>query len=331
MLPELSLLVRLVRMVDDVPTPPPRLKGRRGAPVTYPERIFLKGLLVMLLRQLTTAHALLAFLEQDDLAIAQLRAELSAPIIPSRRTWERRLAQLPQRLPELIGSLGRRLVTELEPWLSAEGPGEGHAAALDSTPLKTGGGVWHKRDRQQGVIPHSAIDTEAGWSKSGCHGWWFGCKLHLSVTTGHSRIPLAAEVTVANVGDNLIAPELLAELPEDLRYLLGDAQSQDPGLREVCEERGFHLITPRRGPHPHRDDGVGVRRIFHRLRSQTMEPFNGIFKDLFGWHWRMPVRGLQKTQILALGAVWLYQLVLRYPHRQQLEPGKGIKALLRAA
>lgn len=188
-------------MVDDAPAPPPPPTRPRGAAVSYPETIFLKGLLVMLLRQLTTPHALLAFLEQDDPAIAQLRDELKdGGIIPSRRTWERRLQKLSRRLPELIGSLGRALVGELEPWLSASGLEDGHAASIDSTPLKTGGGVWHKNDRQNGVVPHSSIDPEAGWSKSGYHGWWDGYKLHLSVTTGRLLIPLAAELTPANVG-----------------------------------------------------------------------------------------------------------------------------------
>jgi hypothetical protein len=71
------------------------------------------------------------------------------------------------------------LVARLTPWAT-----HGRAAACDSTPLATGGGVWHKTHREQGVIPHSSIDTEAGWSKSGWHGWWYGWKLHLAVTVG---------------------------------------------------------------------------------------------------------------------------------------------------
>jgi hypothetical protein len=46
---------------------------------------------------------------------------------------------------------------------------------------------------------------------------------------------------------------------------------------------------------------------------------------------KMPVKGLQRSQLLALGAVVIYQLALRYQHEQHLPLGKGIKALLRAA
>ena len=45
----------------------------------------------------------------------------------------------------------------------------------------------------------------------------------------------------------------------------------------------------------------------------------------------MPVKGLQRSQLLALGAVVLYQLVLLYQHEHNRPLGKGIKPLLRAA
>jgi hypothetical protein len=56
-----------------------------------------------------------------------------------------------------------------------------------------------------------------------------------------------------------------------------------------------------------------------------------LFKNVFEWRVKMPVKGLQRSQMLALGAVVVYQLVLRYQHEQDLPLGKGIKPLLRAA
>src|SRR5262245_35799534 len=245
---------------------------------------------------------------------------------PAGPTWERRLATLPERLPGLIGCVGRSLVRLLQPWSR-----QGRAAAVDSTPLETGGGIWHKKHREQGVIPHTSIDTEAGWSKSGWHGWWYGWKLHLAVTVGAVWIPLAAELTVANRGDNEVAPLLLEQLPWEVRYVLGDTHYNDPELRDQCQQRGWDLVATRRGPHPHRDSGVEVRKVFHKLRSQAIEPFNGLFKNVFEWRVKMPVKGLQRSQLLALGAVVLYQLVLLYQHEYNLPVGKGIKPLLRAA
>jgi hypothetical protein len=46
---------------------------------------------------------------------------------------------------------------------------------------------------------------------------------------------------------------------------------------------------------------------------------------------QMPVKGLMKTKLLALGAVFVYQTVLWYQDEINLPLGRGIKALLRAA
>jgi hypothetical protein len=45
-----GVLVQLLRLVDRIPTPlPPRPRGR---PVFYPERLFLKALVIMIVRRL---------------------------------------------------------------------------------------------------------------------------------------------------------------------------------------------------------------------------------------------------------------------------------------
>jgi hypothetical protein len=183
-----SLLVSLVKLIDRIPMPPPPPKRARGRPVTYPDRLMLKALVIMIIRRLYTAWALLRFLDQPDPLVPPRRRLLTdvPGRYPSRRTGERRLARLPTTVPARIGCLGRLLVQVLTPWAE-----QGHGAALDSTALRARGGVWHKRDREPGVVPHTSIDTEAAWSKSGWHGWWYGWKLHLAVTIGRLWIPLA--------------------------------------------------------------------------------------------------------------------------------------------
>jgi hypothetical protein len=327
MLRQTSLLVSLVRLIDHFPWPSAPVQRPRGRPKTYSDRLILKALVILIIRRLYTAYALLTFLEQDDTVARQLRPHLyEHGRFPTRRTWERRLTALPQDLPGLIGCFGRHLVALLTPWTA-----HGRAAAVDSTALKTSGGVWHKKHKEQGQIPHTAIDTEAGWSKSGWHGWWYGWKLHLAVSVGSVWSPLAAELTPANVADNTVAPRLLEPLPAEVCYVLGDTLYNDPEVRQQCEQSNRALVATRRGAYPHHDDGVEVRRIFHKLRSQAIEPFNGLFKNIFEWRTQMPVKGLQRSQLLALGAIVIYQLVLLYQHDHHLIPGKGMKPLLRAA
>ena len=116
-----------------------------------------------------------------------------------------------------------------------------------------------------------------------------------------------------------------------VRYVLGDTHYNTPELRAECALHNRELVATRRGPYPHRDGGVEVRRIFHKLRSLAIEPFNGLFKNIFEWRGQMPVKGLKRCQLFALGAILLYQIVLLYQHQRQQPVGVGIKALLRAA
>src|SRR5207244_4065107 len=162
-------------------------------------------------------HTLLAVLEEPTPEMRCLRTLLTEHgRFPSRRTWERRRRTMPDTLPTQIGCLGRHLVGLLCPWAAC-----GRAVAIDSTVLRAGGGVWHKKDRAAGVVPHTSIDTEAHWTKSGWHGWVYGWKLHLITVVARVWIPLAAELTPANHDDSTEAAKLLwwehAELPPEMR------------------------------------------------------------------------------------------------------------------
>ncbi len=194
MVPQTSLLVCLLTLIDHIPAPKP--PARRGRPTVYSDRLFLKALVLMIVRHLTTVHALLAVLEEPEMTPIRLLLTENGHF-PARRTWERRLAALPSTLPAQIACLGHHLVNLLDPWAE-----EGRAVAIDSTVLRAKGGVWHKKDREAGVVPHTSIDTDAHWTKSGWHGWIYGWKLHLATTVAAVWIPLAADLTPANVADN---------------------------------------------------------------------------------------------------------------------------------
>jgi hypothetical protein len=168
MLRHTSRLVSLILLIARLPWPSTPVKRPRGRPKTYADRLILKAVVSMIIRRLSTAYAVLTFLDQDDAVAPQLRPLLyEQGRFPTRRTWERRLPALPPHLPGLIGCCGRHLVAVLTPWAT-----HGRAAAVDRTPWKTRGGVWHKTHKEAGEMPHTSIDTAAGWSKSGWQGWW---------------------------------------------------------------------------------------------------------------------------------------------------------------
>ena len=321
-----TVLVQLIRLVERIPSPPPPRRPR-GRPVVYSEKLFLKALVIMIVRRLHRVGELLAVLEEPTPEMRMVRDLLrEGGRFPARRTFQRRLEALPKRLPEQIGCLGRYLVELLKPWAE-----HGRAVAVDSTPLRAKGGVWHKKDKERGKVPHTSIDTEAAWTKSGWHGWVYGWKLHLAITVAGMWIPLSARLTPADVADNQIAPALIEELPEEARFVLGDTHYDAENVREKCEQTERFLVTSKRGAYPHTDEGVEVRRIFHKLRSLANENFNEHFKSIFDVHGQVPTKGRVNTARFALGAVFVYQLALLYRNERKSEVNRGLKPFLRAA
>jgi len=322
-----STLVMLLRLLDRLPALPPPPKQGPGRPKVYADKLFLKALVIMIVRHLHTPHELLAVLEQPTAEMTLLRSLLTQNgKFPSRRTFERRLNAIPDTLPAQIGCLGRHLTALLQPWAEC-----GRAVAIDSTILRACGGVWHKKDREAGIVPHSSIDTEAHWTKSGWHGWVYGWKLHLVASVAKVWIPLAAELTPANTADNEVAPDLLCRIPAEVRVVLGDTHYTTPELEDLCAEDERMLVTTKRGHYPHRDDGVEVRRLFHKLRSSTIETFNQQFKGMFGGHAQVPTKGLVATRRYGLGSILVYQLILWYRYEHEMDLRVGLKPFLKAA
>jgi hypothetical protein len=57
--------------------PPPPRKRERGRPYVYPDRLFLKALVIMIVRHLHRVHELLSVLEEPTAEMQALRALLT--------------------------------------------------------------------------------------------------------------------------------------------------------------------------------------------------------------------------------------------------------------
>jgi len=109
MVPQSSRLVALVDVIELIPSPPVKVRGgsRGGRPPVDTDRLFLKALVIMVVRNVSTVSGLLAILEQPTWELEALRARLTVQgRFPRRRTWERRLATLPSTRPARIGCRG---------------------------------------------------------------------------------------------------------------------------------------------------------------------------------------------------------------------------------
>src|SRR5260221_679892 len=130
MVPEPSLLVALVALVEQLPLAPPPARGR-GRPRVDSDRLFLKALVIMIVRHLPNVHLLLTVLDQSTAEMEALQALLTEQgRYPTRRTWERRLRAVPPTLPAQIGCLGEHLVELLDPCRAGRAAGGSGAPPL---------------------------------------------------------------------------------------------------------------------------------------------------------------------------------------------------------
>jgi hypothetical protein len=151
-------------------------------------------------------------------------------------------------------------------------------------------------------------------------------KLALSTADIPTRVQLDP-----HVADHVQALTLLPEWPAEVRYVLGDQHDRDPTIDATCADAGQTVIAPRRGPYPHTDDGVEVRRTVHELRSRAIENLNEQLQGIFDAHGQVPTQGLINTRRFALGAAFVYQLTLWYRQEHGLDLRVGLKPFLKAA
>ncbi len=138
-------------------------------------------------------------------------------------------------------------------------------------------------------------------------------------------------LTPATIAESDPAPNLLGEVPAEVRFILGDRHYNTPELHATCEQADRLKVPTKYGRYPHTNDGVEVRRVFHKLRSRAMENFNEHFKGIFDGHGQVPTKGLIATQRFALGAIFVYQLAFLYRFEHDLELCVGLKAFLKSA
>ena len=103
-----SVLVQLIRLVERIPNPPAPPCRPRGRPIFYSHKLFLKALVIMIVRRLHRVGELLAVLDEPTPEMRMVRELLHEEgRFPSRRTFERRLKALPaERFPSRSAAWG---------------------------------------------------------------------------------------------------------------------------------------------------------------------------------------------------------------------------------
>jgi hypothetical protein len=123
----------------------------------------------------------------------------------------------------------------------------------------------------------------------------------------------------------------ITELPAEVRYVLGDQHYNGSTIDAACADSGRTLVATQRGPCPHTDAGVAVRRILHELCSRAIENLNEPFKGIFNAHGGVPTKGWVNTRRVALGAIFVNQPTWCYRHEHGLDLRVDLKPFLKAA
>ena len=249
---------------------------------------------------------------------------LSLSYLPSRRTFDRRLKTSSKDIKERIAAVGNLFVVE--------GLVKPHIVTIDSALLKSKGHVWHVSSMKEGIVPYSGIDTDARWGYSHTKGWIFGYKLHLVSSTDSSSVivPLAADVTTANVSDKPVYPDLISCLSSEtlkkIYFVVADPGYDDQDLYGFSLKKGFQLVCPVRRYRKTPEERLNLvdfyrsalGQLIYSKRSMSIEPLIEHIKSVFRID-PVPVRGYDKIRGIVLLAVLLYQILVYYNCKIQKE------------
>lgn len=157
--------------------------------------------------------------------------------------------------------------------------------------VKAKGPVWHQKQKKKGEVPAglTGLDKEATWSFSRADGWVYG---HGSFCLTSHRVPvLGFFAWMTNSGHEAKRMQKeMAHYAGVVKKVFMDSKADDQKLYfSLQEEHGIQLVTvPRKGADksPLRQEMMRQmltrqNRKDYRQRSVTVEPMQGLVKDIF--------------------------------------------------
>jgi hypothetical protein len=236
--------------------------------------------------------------------------------MPDRRTLDRRLAEVAPEAEAQIQALGLA-------W-SIEAVTDATVAASDGSAFATPGPVWHKKDKEAGLLPEGlhGVDTEADWIQSTYHGWVYGYKAHVSISVAPTtvRVVLGATVT-GSACESHVLQARVKDLPPLVRTLLLDAGYDDGDLMADCARCGIEVLAPlskpvgKTTPQDRRDRTAYLAspqgKARYRQRGSSIEPFLGTIKDFFHLD-PLPRQGKTNASLFILLALYAWNLIVLF-------------------
>jgi hypothetical protein len=289
---------------------------RRGKPLEYSWPSLVLFFMVMLLKGIHSFKAMAAYAQHHY-------AWFGWPSAPSRQTLARRFQGLPTVVYRLMPLVARAAQQGQQSVFSFRW------AFIDKSVFRAKGGLWHRKHRLLGIVPHPSIDTEASWAKSAYHGWRFGYGLHL--VCNEARFPLACSVTTAAEKDATQLVPLLVHFADYVGVVVADAGYVALHLLQQLLHCWQVLVLL---PKPftassltdfqqeyNRLAQTPQARWLYRQRKPSIEPVFALIQDLFhlSGENQLPYQGLGKVKPYLMMTAFTVQLMMVYNHRHHVE------------
>lgn len=290
-------LLSLLQQVKENYQEPPPVPPKRGKQRDFSAFSFLLLAVVAITLRTFRGSELRKLLEQD----AGLRRALGFSRTPHRTTIGRRLTRLVPEAEAQIAALGQQILSEVK----AEAD-QSEVSALDGRMYQARGPLWHKKDRDKGLVPIGLrnVDRESKWSKSGYRGWVQGYRLLLQGVVFPEPVPIFAAWRPNNENEAHTALAALGSGALKVTdVLLGDETFGSGDFPQLYAQAGGWVLTPKQLPAQRRswkDDLYDYRKQTIELLFQRIIQAAGLKQ--------CPVKGEGCNGAFVLASVWLYQI-----------------------
>ena len=270
---------------------------KRGKKPDFSPLSFLLLAVVAVVTKTFSDSQLHRLLERDGC----LRAVLGFSRVPHRTWMMRRIKSLAAVAEEQISLFGKQILDEVP-----QAANHSEVSAIDGRMYEASGPLWHKRHRQEGVIPTGLrnVDRESSWSTSNYSSWVQGYRLVLQTLVFPSPVPLCAVWRENSSNEAKIA---LAELEKGrlqvTDVMLGDMSFGKEDFVPEYEKAGGFVLTPNQLPRQNRS----WKNDLYDYRRETIELLFQRIIQAFDVK-KCPVKGKGKNGAFILASIWTYQI-----------------------
>jgi hypothetical protein len=276
---------------------PPEEVLKRGRKPDFSPLSFLLLAVVGVVTKTFSDSELHRFLEKDR----ELRTRLGFSRTPHRTQIMRRLKSLVPTAEEQVSLFGKQILRAVP-----ISPANSQVSATDGRMYQALGPLWHKKDRQAGLIPRGLrnVDVESSWSKSNYRGWVQGYRILLQTLVFPMPVPLFAVWRENSENEAKIALEELAKGRLQVTdVMLGDNTFGKEDFVPEYEKAGGYVLTPKQLPELNRS----WKNDLYDYRKETIELLFQRIIQAFDLK-KCQVKGKGKNGAFILASIWTYQI-----------------------